>query len=124
MVGKLMKYEFLRTRYPLALAAGIGLAICALAYLLALLAPVVAMVPFVVGFVMGLIFTFAVQIYLAVDFYRSSFGRRGYFTHSLPVTGTMLVLTKLGHAARHARRDDLERRAPADHPLRARSNWA
>lgn len=98
MVGKLMKYEFLRTRYPLALAAGIGLAICALAYLLALLAPVVAMVPFVVGFVMGLIFTFAVQIYLAVDFYRSSFGRRGYFTHSLPVTGTMLVLTKLGHA--------------------------
>ena len=98
MVGKLIKYEFLRTRAPLALAGAIGLAICAVGYVLALVAPVVAIVPFVVGFTMGIIFTFAVQIYLAVDFYRSSFGRRGYFTHTLPIKGTTLVLTKLGYA--------------------------
>ncbi len=98
MVGKLMKHEFLRTRGPLGLAALIALLIAAVAYGLALISPVVAMFPFGVAFTIALVFAFGVQIYLAVDFYRSSFGRRGYLTHTLPVRGSALVGAKLVYA--------------------------
>lgn len=98
MVGKLMRHEFLRTRAALGLAGAIALLICGVAYALALISPVVAMVPFGIAFVISLMFTFGIQIFLAVDFYRSSYGRRGYFTHTLPVKGSTLVWAKLGYA--------------------------
>jgi hypothetical protein len=98
MVGKLMKHEFLRTRGPLGLSAAIALLVCAVAYGLALISPVVATFPFGIALAISLVFTFGVQLYLAIEFYRSSFGRRGYFTHTLPVRGSTLVGTKLAYA--------------------------
>lgn len=98
MVGKLLKHEFLRTRGPLLMAGAIAAVICLAAYGLAHISPFLANVPFFAGFAVAVVFTFGIQLYLAVDFYRSSFGRRGYFTHTLPVKGSTLVLTKVVYA--------------------------
>lgn len=98
MVGKLLKYEFIRTRSAIALS-GLGVLLVGLVgYGLSFVSPTVATFPFFLGFFLAVVFTFGIQIYLAVEFYRSSFGRRGYLTHALPVKPSTLVLTKLLYA--------------------------
>lgn len=98
MVGKLMKHEFLRTRSVLGLSAAATLLIVVAGYGLSLFTPFVAGFPFFIGFIVSCAYVFAVQLYLAIDLYRSSFGRRGYFTHTLPIKGSTLLWTKFGYA--------------------------
>lgn len=96
MGAKLIKHEALRTGPALGVLMGgaaglvvLGTAISrfelmgisTLGYIAAILASV-ALVP-------------VAQFYLAVDFYRSSFGRTGYFTQTLPISGGKIFRWKL-----------------------------
>lgn len=95
MVGKLMKYEFLRTWKILALIHAISVTLVFLASLVYQLNK-----PFV--YLLINLLTFVVvalpqvsQIYLAIEAYLSMYGRRGYLTHSIPVKGQRLLMVKL-----------------------------
>lgn len=98
MGGTVIKYEFLRTWKVLAIAAGALLGLQLIAIAAAFWLPGVAVLPYFLGFALALLFPFAVQLYLAVDFHRSAFGRRGYLTHTLPVQGRTLVLATFAFA--------------------------
>lgn len=96
MTTTLLKHEWLRTRGTLALVAvvatvlvGLGSALAATRWTListvgayAVMVTLSALVP-------------AVQLLLAVDYWRSSYGRIGYFTQTLPVPGPRIYRAKL-----------------------------
>lgn len=92
----LLKHEFLRTRGLLGLVGGIAVLVGASGILLALTGwPLLS----TLGVLVVLVVTFglvpAVQIVLTVDFWRSSFGRTGYLTHTLPRRGGTIFWAKL-----------------------------
>lgn len=96
MTATLLKHEWLRTRSMLGTIAGVagvlvvlGSALSATRWPListigayAVLVTISALVP-------------AVQLALAVDYWRSSYGRVGYFTQTLPVPGPTIFRAKL-----------------------------
>lgn len=96
MITKLLKHEFIRTRGILATVLGAATASIVLGCILMMLR-----IPVLDGF--GVLLTLlplmalipAVQIILAVDFWRSSFQANGYLTHSIPVKGSTIFWTKL-----------------------------
>lgn len=100
MITTLLMHEASRTRGFLLTIAGAGLALSAAGALLAVTGwPVLAQF----GLVLGAIGAFgvlpAMQLALAIDYWRSSYGRVGYFTQTLPVRGSRIYLAKLGWAA-------------------------
>lgn len=88
MTTTLLVHEFRRTRGPLGLVAGAAALLVAAGVLLALAPwPLVASFGAVVGVgAVGAMLPVACCV-LAVDYWRSGYGRLGYFTHSLPVRG-------------------------------------
>lgn len=96
MTLTLLKHEWLRTRGML----GIMLALATLAVVLgsALTAtgwPLLSMLGLMAGLVVVAGLAPAMQLALAVDYWRSSYGRTGYFTHSLPIRGSRIYAAKL-----------------------------
>lgn len=100
MTGMLIKHEAIRTRGFLLTIAAAGLGLGAAGSLMAVTGwPVLAQF----GIVLGCIGAFgvlpAMQLALAVDYWRSSYGRIGYFTQTLPIRGSRIYWAKLAWAA-------------------------
>lgn len=92
----LLKHEFLRTRGLLGLVGGIAILVAASGILLALTGwPVLSSLGVVACLVVIFVTVPAVQLLLLVDFWRSSFGRMGYLTQTLPVQGSRIYWAKL-----------------------------
>ena len=96
MITTLLKHEWMRTRglvgavaaaATLAVAVGTGLAFTEL--------PVLSQLGSALALVVLVALLPLAQIALAFDFWRSSFRRTGYFTHSLPIRGGTIFWTKL-----------------------------
>lgn len=100
MTGTLLKHEAIRTR-------GFLLVILAAAVALSLVGSALALTGWpvlsVFGTVLALIGTFglvpATQFAAAVDYWRTSYGRIGYFTQTLPARGARIYWAKLAWAA-------------------------
>ena len=96
MVGTLIRHEYLRTRAPLAAMFG-------LATILTLVGTLMAYAPWAVIATLGIILSVAavgglivaVQLWLAFDYWRSSYSKTGYFTQSLPIKGATIYGAKL-----------------------------
>lgn len=96
MTPTLLKHEWLRTRSMLTTIGGVALLLVVLGSLVAatrlalfstigsyaVILTIVALIP-------------AVQVSLAVDYWRSSYARVGYFTQALPVAGPTIFRAKL-----------------------------
>ncbi|WP_147918942.1 hypothetical protein [Ruania zhangjianzhongii] len=92
----LLKHEFLRTKNMLALVAGVAILLALAGTLLAATGvPMLASVGLVAGLaaVFGLVP--AAQLALAVTYWRSSYGRTGYLTQTLPVKGSTIYWAKM-----------------------------
>lgn len=98
MTTTLLVHEFRRTRGPLGLVAGAAALLVAAGVLLALAPwPLVASFGAVVGVgAVGAMLPVACCV-LAVDYWRSGYGRLGYFTHSLPVRGARIYAVRLAY---------------------------
>lgn len=96
MVAKLMKYEFLRTRRWLAIMTLFATLVTVAGALVAATRwPIVSALGAVLAGVSVGAYLMVVQIGLAFDYWRSSYGKTGYFTHSLPVKGATIYWCKL-----------------------------
>lgn len=92
----LLKHEWLRTRGTLGTVVGIVVLITVLAGLLALTDwPLISDVGLVLGIAAILLLAPGLQLILVADYWRSSYGRTGYFTQSLPVRGSTIYTAKL-----------------------------
>ena len=94
MVGTVLKYEFIRTKWAIALGWGFTLLLALISYGAAHISGVVAGVPIVLGIIAVAALPFAVQLYLGIHLYRSTFGRRGYFELTVPVKNSTLIASK------------------------------
>lgn len=94
MVGTVLKYEFIRTKWAIALGWGFTLLLALVSYGAAHISGAVAGVPMVLGIIAVAALPFAVQLYLGIHLYRSTFGRRGYFELTVPVKNSTLIATK------------------------------
>ncbi len=96
MVNTLIKHEYLRTRAPLAVLFGV-------ATLLTVVGTLMAYTPWafvqLLGFILSIAavgaLVVAVQLWLAFDYWRSSYRKTGYFTQSLPAKGSTIYGAKL-----------------------------
>lgn len=92
----LLKHEFLHTRFPLALVAGIAILLAIAGTLLAMTGlPGIAAIGMVMTVVTMVAFVPATQVMLAVVYWRSSYGRMGYLTQTLPVKGARIYWAKM-----------------------------
>lgn len=92
----LLKHEFLRTKGLLGLVGGIAVLVAGSGILLALTGwPLLSMLGIAATLVVVLALVPTTQIILLVDFWRSSFGRMGYLTQTLPTKGSTIYLAKL-----------------------------
>ncbi|MGP9724437.1 hypothetical protein ACT3SZ_10545 [Corynebacterium sp. AOP40-9SA-29] len=96
----LFRYEWLRTRSLLGIANGLatlGVLLCSVLTFMdwTLFSPLAA----AFGMMLVMAFTPVVQILLAVDYWRSSYGATGYLTQTLPVKGSRILTVKLLWAA-------------------------
>ncbi|MFV0429830.1 MAG: hypothetical protein ACK5KO_10460 [Arachnia sp.] len=99
MVGTLIKHEWKRTRFLLGLIFGVATVIVAVASVtMTLELPMIWLLGFVCGLVGIIGLVVAVQLSLAIDYWRSSYGRIGYFTQTLPVPGTTIFWVKMAYA--------------------------
>lgn len=92
----LLTHEWLRTRTTLLTVAGGAAVIVALGAALA--APAWALLSVVTAFAAvgaAILLIPAVQILLAVDYWRSSYGREGYFTQTIPAPGPRIFWAKM-----------------------------
>ncbi|PIE21809.1 MAG: hypothetical protein CSA64_00025 [Arachnia propionica] len=100
MVAKLIKHEWLRTRYLLGLifAGGTFLVLVGSGLMLFkdTLISIVAGVSMFLGFA---IMVLGPTAWLVIEHYQSSFGRQGYLTHTLPTTGPKIFWTKLSYGS-------------------------
>lgn len=100
MVSALIKHELRRTWRWLLLTAALATVAVAISYLAAVLLPAPLNGFFAgLGIVVAVAMPFAVQLLLGLEFYRSSYSRTGYFTHSLPVRGRTVFLAKFGYSS-------------------------
>lgn len=96
MVTTLIKHEALRTRKWLAIVFGAATLLTMVGTLMAYTPwPIIRGLGFMLGLVAVSAFLFVVQLGLAYDYWRSSYSRTGYFTHSLPVSGSTIYGAKL-----------------------------
>lgn len=99
MIGTLLKHEVIRTRGFLLTIAGAALGLAAVGSALAVTGwPVLSQFGLVLGAVGAFGLLPAMQLALAVDYWRSGYGRIGYFTQSLPVRGSRIYWAKLAWA--------------------------
>lgn len=92
----LLKHEWLRTRGPLGTLFGLIALVGVLGSLLGASGwPVLTTLGLALGFLTAVVAVPAVQLVLAADYWRSGYGRTGYFTHSLPVRGSRIYRAKL-----------------------------
>lgn len=90
------KHEWLRTRSMLGTALGIAaLLVVASALLSATGWPLLSQFGMITGIVALSATVPALQLLLSIDHYRTSFGRTGYFTQTLPLRGSRIYLAKL-----------------------------
>lgn len=100
MIGTLLKHEAIRTRGFLLTIAGAGLGLALVGAALAITGwPVLSQFGLVLGAVGAFGLLPAMQLALAVDYWRSGYGRIGYFTQTLPVRGSRIYAARLVWAA-------------------------
>lgn len=93
---KLLKHEWLRTRSMILGFAGIAVLLVTVSALMAASGwPLISNFGQGVGVLAVVAFVPALQLGLVVDHYRTSFGRTGYFTQSIPRRGSTIYLAKL-----------------------------
>lgn len=96
MTTTLLKHEWLRTRGMLGTAFGVILLVGILGSLLGALGlSALSMIGLFLGVMAAAILIPVVQVLLAVDYWRSGYGRTGYFTQSIPVRGSTIFWAKL-----------------------------
>lgn len=95
MTTTIFRHEFTRTVRPILVILGVAVLVMLLGDLLGLFLGIPGVL--LAGMVVALMLP-AVQFFLAIDFYRSSYGQGAILTHSLPVTGRRLFWTKMLHA--------------------------
>lgn len=92
----LLTHEWLRTRSLLLTVAGLAALVAAAGALLAATGwAVLAGIGAVVAVGAAICLVPAVQVALAVDYWRSSYGRVGYYTQTLPLRGATIYRAKL-----------------------------
>lgn len=99
MVRTILKYEFQRTRLALALGAGAAVLFSLVSLGMQYLSLTLGGIMFIIAFVIAFAVPYVTPLYLAVHLYRTTYGRRGYLEHALPVKGQTLVLTKFLYGA-------------------------
>lgn len=93
---KLLKHEFFRTCDLLVLVAGVAVLLALAGTLLAATGvPMLATLGLVVGLAAVLGLTPASQLALTVAYWRSSYGRTGYLTQTLPAKGSTIYWSKM-----------------------------
>lgn len=96
MTGTLLKHEWLRTRGALGMFFGVTVLVGLLGSLLGVTGwPVLSLLGLVLGFLAVMVLVPGAQLLLAADYWRSGYGRTGYFTHSIPVRGSTIFAAKL-----------------------------
>lgn len=97
MKKRLFTHEWLRTRGVLGVIAAGAFALWAAGMILGAIGilPPIAIAACVIACILILP---ATSLYLAVDYWRSAYGRRGYLTHTLPVRGGTQYWVRLGYA--------------------------
>lgn len=99
MTGTLIKHEAIRTRGFLLVIAAAGLGSALIGSLLALTGwPILSVLGTVIGFIGAFALVPAMQLAQAVDYWRTGYGRIGYFTQTLPVRGSRIYWAKLAWA--------------------------
>ncbi len=92
----LLKHELLRTRDALALVGCLALLLAVAGTLLAATGvPLLATVGLVAGLIAVICLVPATQLMLTVTYWRSSYGRTGYLTQTLPVKGSRIYWAKM-----------------------------
>ncbi|SFS10189.1 hypothetical protein SAMN04487783_1372 [Agrococcus baldri] len=100
MTAILMKHEAIRTRGFLLVILGAAVALGAVGSLMAITGwPVLAVFGTVLGFIGAFGLVPAMLLASAVDYWRTSYGRVGYFTQTLPVRGSRIFWTKFAWAS-------------------------
>lgn len=95
----LLKHEWLRTRGQLATLLGLIALIGVVGSLLGASGwPLLSELGLLAGVLAAAIAVPAVQLTLTADYWRSGYGRTGYFTHAIPVRGSRIFWAKLAWA--------------------------
>ncbi|MBO9625933.1 MAG: hypothetical protein J7484_06125 [Microbacterium sp.] len=96
MIGALIAQDFRATRKSLFAVVGITLLVTAVSLTLtALRVPVIGGIGLVVGIIAALALTLIVLGLLIENYWRTMYGREGYFTMTIPVRGRTLFLAKV-----------------------------
>ena len=95
----LLKHEWKRTRGPLATLFGLIALVGVLGSLLGASGwPLLSQLGLAGGMLAAVVAVPAVQLTLAADYWRTGYGRTGYFTHSIPVRASRIFWAKLAWA--------------------------
>lgn len=99
MMTTLLKHEWLHTRGTLGMLYGIVSLVVVLGSLLAATGwPLLSLLGIMLAMGCLLMLVPAAQLLLVADFWRTGYGRTGYFTHSIPVRGATIFRAKLAWA--------------------------
>ncbi|AVZ39840.1 MULTISPECIES: hypothetical protein [unclassified Dietzia] len=99
MTTTLLKHEWLRTRGALGTTLGMITLIGVLGSLLGAAGwPLLSQFGMALGVLAAIVAVPAVQLTLAADYWRTGYGRTGYFTHSIPVRGSTIFWVRLAWA--------------------------
>lgn len=98
MTRTLLVHEFLRTRGTLAVIAGAATAFTVVGSLVAMLRlPVLSELGLVVGVLGASALVPVTLLALAIDYWRSAYGRQGYLTQTLPIRGSTIYRARLAY---------------------------
>lgn len=96
MTTTLLRHEWLRTKGMLSAIAAVVLAVSVVGSgLAALRVPLLSQVAALLSLGALVVLVPTVQVALTVDYWRSSYGRIGYFTQTLPISGPTIFRAKL-----------------------------
>lgn len=99
MTTTLLKHEWLRTRGTLGMLFGILALVVILGALLAATGwPLLSELGVLLAMLGLFVLVPATQLLLTADYWRSGYGRTGYFTHSIPARGATIFRAKLAWA--------------------------
>ncbi|MBB1029855.1 hypothetical protein G6027_02890 [Dietzia sp. SLG310A2-38A2] len=99
MTTTLLTHEWLRTRGALGTTLGVIALVGVLGSLLGAAGwPLLSQLGLALGMLAAVVAVPAVQLTLAADYWRTGYGRTGYFTHSIPVRGSVIFWVKLAWA--------------------------
>ncbi|HLS15266.1 MAG TPA: hypothetical protein VK095_12220 [Beutenbergiaceae bacterium] len=96
MMFTLLKHEWLRTRSMLGTVVALAGMVVGVATLLTATGwPAISPMGLLLGAIAIVVLVPVLQLALTIDFWRSSYSRTGYFTHSLPIRGGRIYAAKL-----------------------------